>query len=158
MRIPRSLPLFRFSIASLLAFVTASAACFWWVKANRTFHWELVGLELSEHDGSLEDVVSPEIAQSYPWLNAVRIASVDENSPAQFAGLSEGDLLVAVDRWATFNLDQVETLAAHPHRLQSGPWVEIFVAHDNTIEQMQIYVEAATQNNAMHDESPSRVF
>ena len=82
-----------------------------------SFSWDSVGMRLQPCDPSALEAVT---GATPPLQGAVAVAEVRPNSPASVAGVRAGDLLVALGKWATNDLDELRIVASKPEVAVNG--------------------------------------
>jgi membrane-associated protease RseP (regulator of RpoE activity) len=87
------------------------------VIPSESFSWDSVGIRLQPCDPSALEAVT---GATPPLQGAVAVAEVRPNSPASAAGVRVGDLLVALDKWATNDLDELRIVASKPDVAVNG--------------------------------------
>jgi hypothetical protein len=87
------------------------------VIPSESFSWDSVGMRLQPCDPSALEAVT---GATPPLQGAVAVAEVRPNSPASVAGVRAGDLLVALGKWATNDLDQLRIVASKPDVAVNG--------------------------------------
>ena len=84
---------------------------------SESFSWDSVGIRLQPCDPSALEAVT---GATPPLQGAVAVAEVRPNSPASAAGVRVGDLLVALDKWATNDLDELRIVVRKPDVAVNG--------------------------------------
>jgi len=82
-----------------------------------SFSWDSVGIRLQPCDPLALEAVT---GATPPLKGAVAVAEVRPNSPASAAGVRVGDLLVALDKWATNDLDELKIVVGKPEVAVNG--------------------------------------
>jgi serine protease Do len=74
--------------------------------------------------------ITPQIARYYglPVSQGVLVTKVAEGSPAKYAGMSEGDIILQI---GNFELQRIEDLVLQVHKRKVGESVQIFALRNS---------------------------
>ena len=104
---------------------------------------ETEGTQPKPYIGIMGSDITDEIAQLYKLPVGVLVRQVFEGSPAQTAGLEEGDIITSIDNKTVMNM---EALVDELSKIEVGKTVELNVIRNN--EAKTVSIKIADANNA----------